>query len=389
MAAQAAPGWKAGQVAGVPVYVSQSWLLIAALVIFLFGGQLAPVLGVTTGYLVALGYAGALFVAVLVHEAAHAVAARAVGLPPTHIVITFWGGHTQFESEATSAGRSVLVAVVGPLANGVLAALAWVFAGALDAGAVAGRLLLAFGITNLFLAVFNLLPGLPLDGGRVLEALVWRVTGSRASGTLVAGWAGRAVAALAVLYALLPLLQGRPLRLFTVVWAALIGAMLWSAAGQAIAGGRVRTRAERVRLPALMTPAVAVPAGTSLAALADRLGRRSPQSEDALPAIVVVDDGGGVQGVLDAAAAHAVPPGRLHQVRVDQVSRRHEPSAVLDVRLVGDALITALQRARAGDAVVLDESRVVGVVRVDEVIAVLLGAAGPPVRTGPPTGREH
>jgi Zn-dependent protease len=384
MAAQAAPGWKVGRVAGVPVHVSQSWLLIAGLVTFLFGGQLAPVLGATAGYLVALGYAGALFVAVLVHEAAHAVAARAVGLPPTHIVITFWGGHTQFESEATSAGRSVVVAVVGPLANGVLAALAWVLAGTLEGSGVAGRLLLAFCITNLFLAVFNLLPGLPLDGGRVLEALVWRVTGSRSTGTLVAGWAGRVVAVLAVLYALLPLLQGRGLRLFTVVWAALIGAMLWSAAGQAIAGARIRSRAERVRLPAMMTPAVAVPAGTSLASLAGSLAGRAEKAGGGVPAVVLIDDDGSVLGVLDPAAAQAVPPGRLHEVQVEQVSRRHHPSAVLDVRLTGDALITALQQARAGDAVVLDEGRVVGVLPVDEVIAVLLGAGGRPVRTGPP-----
>ena len=383
MAAQAAPGWKVGQVAGVPVHVSQSWLLIAALVTFLFGGQLAPVLGATAGYLVALGYAGALFVAVLVHEAAHAVAARAVGLPPTHIVITFWGGHTQFESEATSAGRSVLVAVVGPLANGALAAVAWVLASAFDTGAVAGRLLLAFCVTNLFLAVFNLLPGLPLDGGRVLEAVVWRATGRRGTGTLVAGWAGRVVAVLAVLYALLPLLQGRPLRLFTVVWAALIGAMLWSAAGQAIAGARIRGRAERVRLAAMMTPAVAVPAGTSLAALARSLADGSGRPDGAVPAVVLVDHAGGVQGLLDPAAAQAVPPGRLHEVQVEQVSRRHDPSAVLDAGLTGDALITALQQARAGDAVVLDGGRVVGVVPVDEVIAVLLGAGGRPARTGP------
>jgi len=387
MAQQAAPGWKVGQVAGVPVYVSQSWLLIAALVTFLFGGQLAPVLGATVGYLVALGYAGALFLAVLVHEAAHAVAARGVGLPPTHIVITFWGGHTQFESEATSAGRSVLVAVVGPLANGVLAAPAWVLAGSLDTDAVAGRLLLAFGITNLFLAVFNLLPGLPLDGGRVLEAVVWRVTGSRSTGTVVAGWAGRVVAVLAVGYALLPLLQGRPLRLLTVVWAALIGAMLWSAAGQAIAGARIRSRAERVRLPSMMTPAVAVPAGTSLASLAGSPAGRAVGQEDGAPAVVLVDEAGAVRGLLDPAAAQAVPAGRLHEVRVEQVSRRHDPSAVLDVRLTGDALITVLQRARAGDAVVLDQGRVVGLVRVDEVVAVLLGAGARPVRTGPSPAR--
>ncbi len=379
MAAQTAPGWKVGQVAGVPVLVSQSWLLIAALVTVLFGQQLAPVLG-AVGFLVALGYAGALFLAVLVHEAAHAVAARAVGLPPTHIVITFWGGHTQFESEAASAGRSVLVAVVGPLANGVLAALAWVLAGAVDGGAVTGRLLLAFTITNLFLAVFNLLPGLPLDGGRVLEALVWRITGSRSTGTLVAGWAGRVVASAAVAYALLPLLDGRPPRVFTVVWAALIGAMLWSAAGQAIRGARIRSRAERLHVGALMRPAVSVPHGTSLAALADVL---RPQQGRPL-AVVLVDEQGAVQGVLDPQAVQAVPVERRHEVRVEQVARRHEPGAVLDAGLSGDALIAALQRADDGDAVVVDGGRVVGLVPVGEVVAHLLGAGTRPVRSAKP-----
>lgn len=384
MAAGAAPGWKVGRVAGVPVYVSQSWLLIAALVTFLFGQQLAPQLG-GGGYLVAFGYAVALFMAVLVHEAAHALAARAVGLPPTHIVITFWGGHTQFESEAASAGRSVLVAVVGPLANGVLALLAFLVSGALasdtlDGGAVAGRLLLAFTITNLFLAVFNLLPGLPLDGGRVLEAVVWRITGSRSTGTVVAGWAGRVVAVAAIGYALLPLLQGRPLRLFTVVWAALIGSMLWSAAGQALKGAQIRSRAERLDLQAMMRPAVAAPAASTLAALADAMRAHRGTAL----AVVVVDPDGAVRGVLDPQAVQAVPQDRHAEVLVEQVSRRHDPRAVLDAHLSGDALIDALQGIDSGDAVVVDAGRVVGVVPVAEVVATLLGTGPRPVGTRAP-----
>ncbi len=384
MAAQAAPGWKVGHVAGVPVHVSQSWLLIAALVTFLFGQQLAPGLG-GAGYLVAFGYAVALFLAVLVHEAAHAVAARAVGLPPTHIVITFWGGHTQFESEAASAGRSVLVAVVGPLANGVLALLSFLVSGAfstdtLDGGAVAGRLLLAFTITNVFLAVFNLLPGLPLDGGRVLEALVWRITGSRSTGTVVAAWAGRVVAVLAIAYALLPLLQGRPLRLFTVVWAALIGAMLWSAAGQALKGAQIRSRAERLDLAVLVRPAVPVASGSTLAVLADAMRAHRGTAV----AMVVVDAGGAVRGVLDPQAVQAVPAERHGEVLVDQVARRQDPGAVLDVHLAGDALIDAVQRIDAGDAVVVDGGKVIGVVPVGEVVAHLLGAVTRGVRTRAP-----
>lgn len=364
-----APGVRLGQVAGVPVYVAQSWLLVAALVTVLFGSGLAPQLG-ALAYAVGVGYALAFFVAVVVHEAAHAAAARLVGLPPTHIVITFWGGHTQFESEAVSPGRSVWVAVVGPLSNGALALGGWLALGVVGtsgpddtATAVAARLLLAFTLTNALLAGFNLLPGLPLDGGRVLEALVWRVTGSRARGTVAAGWGGRVVAVLAVGYAALPLLDGRQPRLLTVVWAALIGAMLWSAAGQAISGARVRGRAERLDLRAVMRPVVPVAAGTPVADL--------PPGGDGA-AVVVLDGDGTVTAVVDDLAAAAVPGPRRHEVLVESVSRPHEPGAVLEVSLTGDALIAAVQRAGRGRLLVADGGRVVGVVEVEHVVRALV-----------------
>lgn len=362
------PGVRLGQVAGVPVYVAQSWLLVAALVTVLFGSGLAPQLG-ALAYAVGVGYALAFFVAVVVHEAAHAAAARLVGLPPTHIVITFWGGHTQFESEAVSPGRSVWVAVVGPLANAALALGGWLALGVVgtagpdDTGAlVATRLLLAFTLTNALLAGFNLLPGLPLDGGRVLEALVWRITGSRASGTVAAGWGGRVVAVLAVAIAAWPLLEGRQPRLLSVVWAALIGAMLWSAAGQAISSARVRGRAERLDLRSVMRPVVAVAPGTPVADLPPASGQ----------AVVVLDAAGAVTAVVDDVAAAAVPVPRRHEVPVESVSRPHEPGAVLDVSLAGDALIAAVQQAGRERLLVTDAGRVVGVVDVEHVVRALV-----------------
>lgn len=363
-----APGVRLGQVAGVPVYVAHSWLLVAALVTVLFGSGLAPQLG-ALAYAVGVGYALAFFVAVVVHEAAHAAAARLVGLPPTHIVITFWGGHTQFESEAVSPGRSVWVAVVGPLANGALALGGWLALGVVGtagpddtATAVAARLLLAFTLTNALLAGFNLLPGLPLDGGRVLEALVWRITGSRASGTVAAGWGGRVVAVLAVAFAAWPLLEGRQPRLLSVVWAAVIGAMLWSAAGQAIRSARVRGRAERLDLRSVMRPVVAVAPGTSVADL--------PLA--GAEAVVVLDGSGSVAAVVDDVAAAAVPVPRRHEVRVESVARPHQPDAVLDVSLAGDALIAAVQRAGRERLLVTDAGRVVGVVDVEHVVRALV-----------------
>lgn len=364
------PGWRLGEVAGVPVYVARTWLLVAALLVFLFGPQLAagrPDLG-AFAYVLALGYPAALFVAVLVHEVAHAVAARLLRLPATHIVITFWGGHTQFGTEIPSPGRSVLVAVVGPLANGLLALGGWAALGLVPADGVLARVLLAFVIMNAFLAVFNLLPGLPMDGGRILEAAVWRLTGARRSGTLVAGWAGRVVAVLAVGLALLPLLEGRSPRLLSVVWAALVGSMLWSAAGQAIKGANIFRRADSVDLRTLMQPATGVPAGVPLDQLADLAGRHGAEQ-----VVAVLGPDGSVIGLVDLAAVSTVPQRLRGEVPIEALARFHDPRAVLDAGLAGEHLISRLEGLPGAEIVVLESGRVVGVLAVETLLAQLMG----------------
>lgn len=362
-----APGWRIGAVAGVPVYVARTWLVIAALVVALFGPGLAqayPDLGVLA-YGVAAVYALALLGSVLLHEVAHAVAAQQVGLPPQHIVITLWGGHTQFTSQAVSPGRSLLVAVVGPAANGVLAVAVWLVLQVLPVTGVGYSVLLSLAVTNAFVAVFNLVPGLPLDGGRVLEALIWKVTGRRHTGTFVAAWAGRLVAVAVLLYALAPLLSGGTPRLLLVVWAAMIGGMLWTSAGQALKGAQVDRRALSVSLSSLMQPAVVVPAGASLAhALA--IGHDG--------AVVLVSDQGAPLGVLDRAASAQVLPERHDLVTVASVARRLDPGAVLDVRLTGEALLEALRsRPETESYAVVDGGVVVGLLPVRSVLAALTG----------------
>ncbi len=363
-----APGWRIGRVAGVPVYVARSWLLIAALVIALFGPGLAatfPQLG-ALAYGIAALYAVALLGSVLLHEVAHAVAAQRVGLPPQHIVITLWGGHTQFATQAVSPGRSLLVAAVGPAANGVLAVVVWLLVQALPVTGVGYRVLLSLAITNAFVAVFNLVPGLPLDGGRMLEAVIWKVTGRRHTGTIAAAWVGRLVAVGVLLYALAPVLTGGTPRLLLVVWAAMIGGMLWTAAGQALKAAEVDRRALAVSLPALMQTAVLVPSTASLArALAAAGGR----------AVVLASEEGQLLGVLDPVAAAQVGPERLDEVAVGSVARRVDGGAVLDVGLRGEALLTALRARPDTDTyVVVDRGVVVGVLPVRTVVAALTGA---------------
>ena len=243
-------GWRIGSVSGVPVYLGRSWALIAVVMVALFGPsvqQTLPELG-GLAYLVAGSYALLLLVSVLAHEAAHALVAQRAGYRVHRIVADFWGGHTAHDGAGGTPGGSAAVAVVGPLANAALAVLGWGLLQVLDGG-VPLLLALAFTWANAVVAVFNLVPALPLDGGFLLEALVWRLTGDRHRGTLVAGWAGRGVVVLGVLWALSPLLlQGERPGLFRVLWVLLLAGFIWQGASAAVGAGRRGMAAARVQV---------------------------------------------------------------------------------------------------------------------------------------------
>ncbi|MFZ0158493.1 MAG: site-2 protease family protein, partial [Kineosporiaceae bacterium] len=260
-------GIKLGTVLGAPVLLMPSWFLIAVLITLSYAPAVQtrlPDVGVAT-FVIAFIAALLLLGSVFLHELAHAIAARAVGTPPSHIVLDLWGGHTAFDAEMTSPGRSALVSLVGPGTNAALAVVGWLLLPAVPAHGVSELLLLGVIYSNGFVAVFNALPGLPLDGGRALEALVWKITGSRGTGTLIAGWVGRAVALGLVLWTLVrPLLLGRTPDITTAVWVLLVAWMLWQGATGALQVARWRSRAPTVRVDALTRAAVGVPAQASL-----------------------------------------------------------------------------------------------------------------------------
>ena len=143
------------------------------------------------------------------HEVAHAVAARLLGFRVHRIVATLWGGHTAYDGTGTTPARSAVVAVGGPLANLALAALGAVATATLPWPA--SEFARSFTWLNLLLAGFNLLPGLPLDGGQLVQSLVWWLSGRRDLGLVVAGWCGRVLAVGVVLwYAARPAGRGQP-----------------------------------------------------------------------------------------------------------------------------------------------------------------------------------
>src|SRR4051794_31033714 len=236
----AAHGWRIGTLAGTPVYLGRSWPVIAVLIVVVFGPNLArPDRGASYGYLLAAGYAVLLLVSVLVHEGAHALAARWRGHPVSRIVADVWGGHTVYDATRSSPTTTAVVAVVGPLSNLALAALVWGIH-SVTTNETAETLLGIVAVANLLVGLFNLLPGLPLDGGQIVSALVWRATGSKGRGLVAAGWLGRVVAVLTVAwFALRPLAEGRAPEIFDIVWPVAIAFFLWQGATGAVRAGRI------------------------------------------------------------------------------------------------------------------------------------------------------
>lgn len=368
------PGWRIGSLSGIPVYLGRSWVLVALLLVALFGPtvqRLLPTLG-WWGYVVALAFAVLLLISVLAHEAAHALVAQRVGFGVSRIVADFWGGHTAHDGAGGTPGRSAAVAVVGPLANAVLAALGWWAVAALTSGSGPGLLpgsgtgvllllTYAFAWANTFVAIFNLVPGLPLDGGFLLEALVWGLSGSRHLGTMVAGWAGRLLVVLVVIWGLSPVLQGQQLSLLRVIWVLVIGGFLWQGATQAIRSGRHGAAASRRTVGETAHPVGVVGAHATLASV--------PWPEHRL--WVVLDGEGRPDGVVDPPSLQQVPREAWGSTTATAVAVRLPRGWAVpmppDTRL--DAVIEVMRSSGSGVIAVLDErGSPWGVVVADDLV---------------------
>jgi len=332
-------GWRIGAIRGIPVYLGRSWPVIAIVVVLTFAPNVSTSTeeyGGVFGYAVAVAYAVLLLLSVLAHEAGHALVARRFGFRVDRVVADLWGGHTVYDSSTSRAGTSAVISVSGPLANLALAGIGYALMQALDPDGVVGLLLFAVTLTNAFVGVFNLLPGLPLDGGYLVHALVWKVTGDRNRALIVAGWLGRVVTVVFVLWLVgRPLLLGQPPSLVTIVWCGLIGAFLWMGATSAIRAGQSRRVIERVPLARVLRPAMVVGVGDSVASVLARVdgaasgGRRDGDGGWAVggsgavaPIVVVVGRSGEILGIANLDAARGIDGARQGQVSVEAVVGR-------------------------------------------------------------------
>ncbi|AVV43567.1 peptidase [Streptomyces sp. P3] len=351
-----------GRPFGVPVYVAPSWFLVAALITWVFGGQLdrvLPELGAAR-YLVSLFFAVAFYASVLIHELAHTIAALRFKLPVRRIQLQFFGGVSEIEKEAETPGREFWLAFVGPLLSLALAGVFYLAMNAVEPGTVPGVLVAGLMISNLIVAIFNLLPGLPLDGGRMLRAVVWKITGRPMTGTVAAAWVGRALA-VSVLIGLPLLTQSGALgsgaedsvgmdTVTDALLAAILAAIIWTGAGNSLRMARLREHLPELRARTLTRRAVPVETHTPLS---EALRRANDAGARAL---VVVDANGEPLSLVREAAIVGVPEHRRPWVAVSGLAQDLNDGMRVSAELAGEDLLDVLRATPATEYLVVEET---------------------------------
>jgi Zn-dependent protease/CBS domain-containing protein len=351
--------WRVGRIAGIEIRVDSSWVVIALLITYSMYQQTSDLYPeLSGGGAVALGIAATVlfFGSVLVHELAHALVSEARGIRVQDITLFLFGGATRARVDTRGPGDEFLIALVGPLTSGLLAGLFGLLAslgGDVLSRPVAGTLgYLAW--TNLILAGFNLVPGFPLDGGRLLRAALWRATGSLGRATRVASAAGQAVGWLLVAGGVAWLLAGD---LAGGIWFAFIGWFLVQAARSSYQELQLEQMLHAVEAEEVMAgDLVRIPPELSLQEAVDDYFMR--YNHGAFP----VEEQGRTVGLLTLRGVRRVPREQwsTRRVREHMVPLGDQVLVAPDARM--DDVLDKFQDGQANRVLVVTDGEVVGII---------------------------
>lgn len=250
---------KLGRIFGIEIGLHYSWLIIAVLIAFSLAGHFGeahPNWGRGVIWGMAIATALLFFAAIVAHELSHALVAKQRGLPVRSITLFALGGVAQLEKDPEDATTEFLVSVIGPIASAALGfvclMLAWASGWTMmtEPSTPLIAMLVWLGYINFWLAIFNLLPGFPMDGGRVLRAIIWWRTGSAHRATRAASLTGQFVAFMFIIFGIFRFFGGAG---FSGLWMAFIGWFLLTAAKAAFAQQELTERLRGVRVGDLMT----------------------------------------------------------------------------------------------------------------------------------------
>ncbi|WP_237744826.1 site-2 protease family protein [Kribbella catacumbae] len=359
------PGtWVIGRVKGIKLTMRFTWLPVAVLLALGFSsiiGAQFPELG-SWRYVASFVFVVAFTASILIHELAHALVAMRFGIPVSEINLGFFAAGTHIEGERKSPFEEFAVSVVGPLASLLVGGLAYLGSRAVDEG-VGYVALFNLAMANLIVGVTNLLPGLPLDGGWVLRAFVWKVTGNPHTGTIAAAWAGRVIA-IAVLAApvILEQLFNREPTLIDFVIALAVGFFLWMGSTAALMQARLRQKLPALQVRTMARRAIAVHANMPISE-AVRLATGAQAG-----AVVVIDGDDKPHALVSESAVNAVAQNQRPWTTVGEVATRIGAGHIIGVNDTGEEILATLRKSPASEYLVLDTNgEVYGVLATADV----------------------
>ena len=366
------PHLRLGRIAGIEIGIHYSWIFIAVFITLSLGAHFAEVnpqwtIGVIWSAAIITGLL--FFVSIVVHELGHALVASARGLPVRSITLFALGGVASIEKDAADARTEFWMGIAGPLTSvgigAICTGLAWVLGSGMNVTPADPLMavLVWLGYINIMLAAFNMIPGFPLDGGRVLRAAVWGVTGNADRATRIAARIGEGVALLFIMFGVWQFFSGAGIG---GLWIALIGWFLLDAAGAAYLHVDTLATLKGLRVRDIMADdCLRIPARTPLQIFADDYVLRTGQR------CFAVEKDGQIEGLITAADLKQIDRDRWTQVTVGAVMRPlNRLHTVTPDTTVVDAL-QAMGREDLNQLPVVSNGRMEGMLSRSRIVQVL------------------
>ena len=370
------PHLRLGRIAGIEIGIHYSWIFIAVLITLSLGAHFAEVnpqwtIGVIWSAAIITGLL--FFVSIVVHELGHALVASARGLPVRSITLFALGGVASIEKDAADARTEFWMGIAGPLTSvgigAICTGLAWVLGWGMNVTPADPPMavLVWLGYINIMLAAFNMIPGFPLDGGRVLRAAVWGVTGNADRATRIAARIGEGVALLFIMFGVWQFFSGAGIG---GLWIALIGWFLLDAAGAAYLHVDTLATLKGLRVRDIMADdCLRIPARTPLQIFADDYVLRTGQR------CFAVEKDGQIEGLITAADLKQIDRDHWTQVTVGAVMRPlNRLHTVTPDTTVVDAL-QAMGREDLNQLPVVSNGRMEGMLSRSRIVQVLQARA--------------
>ena len=360
------PGFKIGRIFGIPIFLHGSWFIIFTMITLSLATQFShqhpqwsDVQHWTLGILTSLLF----FASVVFHELAHSVVALRYQIPVISITLFVFGGVARIGREASRAKQEFFIAVAGPASSYLLAVgfylLTRIFPSSEMVGALAGWL----AWVNFWLATFNLVPGFPLDGGRILRSLVWGATGNYTRATRFASRGGQVFAYLMIFVGIWQALRGN---LVGGLWLAFIGWFLLNAAQESYAQVAIRNNLQGLRAADVMsTDLPTVPRNTSLEEYVHELFRSGRRCH------LVISDSGQLVGLVSTHSLSRIPREEWANTSVQAAMR---PRDQIHWARPEESVLSILETMQAEDInqmPVVSGEQVVGMISRDSILRIL------------------